>query len=45
VGDEPFKALEVKIRKLREVQKQHRKVFKELGKAVKLLSEVKKSTS
>jgi hypothetical protein len=41
-GDELFKPLEVKIRK---VQKQNRKMAKELGKAVKLLREVKKSMS
>jgi septation ring formation regulator EzrA len=55
VGDEPLKALEVKLRKiqknqrktdneLRKVQKKQRKTGKELRKAVMPLSEVKKST-
>jgi hypothetical protein len=55
VGDEPLKALEVKLRKiqknqrktdneLRKVQKKQRKMGKELRKAVMPLSEVKKST-
>jgi hypothetical protein len=46
VGDEPLKALEVQIWKVqKQHQKQHQKMVKELGKAVKLLSEVKKSMS
>jgi hypothetical protein len=42
VGDDLYKVLEVEIRKVR---KQNRKMVKEVRNAVKLLSEVKKSTS